>query len=238
MVEVAAQTALATADPAALCPLVGPARELVATTRSGSLADGMCAALEGEAARATALIDQARDRAGTGIDLLLAEKVVGAGAETRRAVDIQWEGVDEINPWRFGLASAVGVEIPARLMNRRRPADPAPGSPARRWCRSSSACGAASTAAALGVFSSHSLVEIYSLMLDRHRSGRSSRASVGARLRTAWVGRIVGEPDGGDARALARGRGADQRYARLDPHRRRGRADPALGRPYPATPTT
>ena len=58
------------------------------TTRSGSLADGMCAALEGEAARASALIDQARDQAGTGIDLLLAEKVVGAGAETRRAVDI------------------------------------------------------------------------------------------------------------------------------------------------------
>ena len=43
------------------------------------LADGMCAALEGEAARASALIDQARNRAGTGIDLLLAEKVVGAG---------------------------------------------------------------------------------------------------------------------------------------------------------------
>ena len=41
----------------------------------------MCAALEGEAARATALIDQARDQAGTSIDLLLAEKVIGAGAE-------------------------------------------------------------------------------------------------------------------------------------------------------------
>ncbi len=79
MVEVAAQTALATADPAALCPLVAPARSLVG--RSGlDLADGMCAALEGEAARASALIDQARNRAGTGIDLLLAEKVVGAGA--------------------------------------------------------------------------------------------------------------------------------------------------------------
>ena len=138
MVEVAAQTALATADPAALCPLVGPARGW-SHDPVWILADGMCAALEGEAARATALIDQARDQAGTSIDLLLAEKVVGAGAETRRAVDIQWDGVDEINPWRFGLASAVGLADP-RPADERAPARrSAPGSPARRWCRSSSA---------------------------------------------------------------------------------------------------
>ncbi|HEY5711382.1 MAG TPA: hypothetical protein VIT38_05755, partial [Allosphingosinicella sp.] len=105
MVEVAAQTALATADPAALCPLVGPARSW-SNDPVWKLADGMCAALEGEPARATALIDQARNQAGTGVDLLLAEKVVGAGAETRRAVNIDWQGVDEISPWRFGLASA------------------------------------------------------------------------------------------------------------------------------------
>ncbi len=97
MVEVAAQTALATADPAALCPLVGPARGW-SHDPVWMLADGMCAALEGEAARATALIDQARDQAGTSIDLLLAEKVVGAGAETRRAVDIQWDGVERDQP--------------------------------------------------------------------------------------------------------------------------------------------
>jgi len=106
MVEVAAQTALATADPSALCPLVAPARRW-SNDAVWILADGMCAALEGESARATALIDQARDQAGTSVDLQLAEKVVGAGAETLRAVDIHWEGVNEINPWRFGLASAV-----------------------------------------------------------------------------------------------------------------------------------
>ena len=44
-----------------------------------TLADAMCAALEGDAARASQLIEQARNRAGAGIDLLLAEKVVGAG---------------------------------------------------------------------------------------------------------------------------------------------------------------
>jgi len=212
MVEVAAQTALATADPAALCPLVGPARGW-SHDPVWILADGMCAALEGEAARATALIDQARGQAGTSIDLLLAEKVVGAGAETRRAVDIQWEGVNEIDPWRFGLASAVGLPIPDRLMSRARPE-------IRAWLARApmvpleQRLGAASTAAALGVFSSHSLVELYSLMLDETDPAEIS-GSAAARLRTAWVGRDAAARmgairelwrDGGDA--------PEQRYAR------------------------
>ncbi|HMG47311.1 MAG TPA: hypothetical protein VK614_07605 [Allosphingosinicella sp.] len=211
MVEVAAQTALATADPSALCPLVGPARSW-SHDPVWILADGMCAALEGEAARATALIDQARDQAGTSIDLLLAEKVIGAGAGSRRAVDIQWEGVDEVNPWRFALASAVGLQVPDRLMNAARPE-------IRAWLARApmvpldQRLDAASTAAALGVFSSHSLVELYSLMLDETDPAEVS-GSIGARLRTAWVGRDVAERMGA-IRELWRGAEApQQRYAR------------------------
>jgi hypothetical protein len=190
MVEVAAQTALATADPSALCPLVAPARGWSHDT-VWILADGMCAALEGEAARATALIDQARDQAGTSVDLLLAEKVVGAGAETRRAVDIQWDGVDEINPWRFGLASAVGLQIPDRLIGSAPPE-------MRAWLARAPMVPlehrleAASTAAALGVFSSHALVELYSLVLDETDPAEVS-GSVAERLRTAWVGRDLAD---------------------------------------------
>lgn len=184
MVEVAAQTALATADPAALCPLVGPARGWSNDT-VWTLADGMCAGLEGEAARASALIDQARDQAGTGIDLLLAEKVVGSGAETRRAVDIDWQGVTAINPWRFGLASAVGLQIPPPLMARAAPQlqawlARAPMVPLEQRLN------AASVAASLGVLSSHSLVEIYSLMLDETDPAEQA-GTVGARLRSAWI---------------------------------------------------
>jgi hypothetical protein len=186
MVEVAAQTALATADPSGLCPLIAPAR----TWSNDSvwiLADGMCAALEGEAARAGALIDQARGEGGAGIDLRLAEKVVGAGAETRRAVTIEWEEVDSVTPWRFGLASATGVAIPAPLMNRagpriqawmaRAPMVPLDQRLAAAW-----------VAARLGVFSSHSLVEIYSLILDQTDPAEAA-GTVGARLRSAWIER-------------------------------------------------
>lgn len=190
MVEVAAQVALATADPAALCPLVAPARSWTSDP-VWILADGMCAALEGEAARATALIDQARNEAGTNIDLLLAEKVVGSGAETRRAVSIDWQGVEEINPWRFGLASATGVAIPDRLLG--------PGGPRlQAWLARApmvpldQRLAAASVAASLGVFSSHSLVELHSLMLDQTDVAETA-GTVGARLRTAWVARAAGE---------------------------------------------
>jgi len=184
MIEVAAQTALATADPSGLCPLVGPARAR-STDPVWILADGMCAALEGEGARASALIDQARGQAGTSVDLQLAEKVVGAGAETQRAVDIHWEGVNEINPWRFGLASAVGLAIPDRLMNGASPQIQAylaraPMVPLAQRLQ------AASVAATLGVFSSHSLVELYSLALDE-ADPTEINGSIGARLRAAWV---------------------------------------------------
>ena len=78
----------------------------------------MCAALEGEfGAGLRADRPGARPEPGPAIDLQLAEKVVGAGADTRRAVDIHWDGVNAINTWRFGLASAVGLAIPDRLMN-------------------------------------------------------------------------------------------------------------------------
>ena len=212
MVEVAAQTALATADPSALCPLVGPARGW-SHDPVWILADGMCAALEGESARATALIDQARDQAGTGVDLQLAEKVVGSGAETQRAVDIHWEGVNEINPWRFGLASAVGLAIPDRLMNGASPQIQAylaraPMVPLEQRLQ------AASAAATLGVFSSHSLVELYSLMLDETDPAEVN-GTIGIRLRAAWIA-----PDMAERMNAIRGLWTEnvppeQRYARL-----------------------
>ena len=212
MVEVAAQTALATADPAALCPLVAPARGW-SSDPVWILADAMCAALEGEGARASALIDQARGQAGTSVDLQLAEKVVGAGAETQRAVDIHWEGVDQINPWRFGLASAVGLAIPDRLMNSANPAIQAylaraPMVPLDQRLQ------AASVAATLGVFSSHSLVELYSLVLDQ-TDPAEVQGTVGARLREAWIAADPGERMSALRNLWTDNVPAQDRYARL-----------------------
>ena len=189
LVEVAARTALATGDPAGLCPLVGPANS---NDTVWKLAEAMCAALEGEAARASALADEARRRGDIGgIDYMLVEKVIGAGAEARRGASLQWDNVDALNPWRAGLAAATGAEIPPQLMNS------AP-LPIQAWLARApmipleQRLRAASAAAALGVFSSHALVDIYSLMLDQTDIAETE-GTVGARLRIAWIHRDPGE---------------------------------------------
>lgn len=185
MFTVAVQTALATADPAALCPLIGPGRD-VTEERFWPLADAMCAALGGEASRASQLIDQQRRRlGGNNIDLLLAEKVVGAGTNTRRAVTIQWEGIDSLSSWRFGLASATGLKVPDALMQRAGPhvsawEARAPMIPLENRLR------AAQVAASLGVFSNAALVDIYSLLGDA-TDPSEIEASVAGRLRHAYT---------------------------------------------------
>ncbi|RHW16989.1 hypothetical protein D1610_12705 [Sphingomonas gilva] len=113
--QVAMQAALAKGDPAALCPLADPASE-VSEEPSWLLAKAMCAGLTSDPGTAGQFIDQARrQRLATGIDLLLAEKVTGAGANGRRAVTIEWDDVDQLTAWRYGLATATNVAIPAAL---------------------------------------------------------------------------------------------------------------------------
>jgi hypothetical protein len=209
MFSVAVQTALATADPAALCPLVGPGRK-ASDQPVWPLADAMCASLEGDAARASQLIEQARRRSGGGIDTLLAEKVIGAGTNTRRAVTIEWQGVDELSSWRFGLASATGLEIPGELLNRAGPAvwawqARAPMIPLEQRVD------AAQRAATLGVFSNAALVEMHSLLADR-TDPSEIEASIGGRLRKAYAAGSVG--DRLDAMRELWGEG-DDRYGRF-----------------------
>lgn len=189
MFTVAVQTALATADPAALCPLVPQGRE-VSEERVWPLAAAMCASLEGEAARASQLIDRARNRGGgSPIDVLLAEKVIGAGTDTRRAVSIQWDEVDQLSSWRFGLASATGLQIPDRLMQRA-------GSQVHAWQARApmvpieQRVPAAFRAAALGVFSNSALVDMFSLIGD-NTDPSEIEGSIADRLRRAYAGRTV-----------------------------------------------
>jgi len=211
MIGAAARTALATADPAGLCPLVGPAGSDRAVW---ALAEAMCAALEGEPARASSLVDEARRRGGVGgVDFLLAEKIVGAGASARRAANIEWQSVDRLSAWRFGLAGAAGAEIPDRLVASAPLAirawfARAPMIPLERRL------GAASVAASLGVFSSASLVELHSLMLDRTDPGEAG-GTVAARLRAAWA-----DPDPAERLEAMRGlwrepEAPHERHARL-----------------------
>ncbi|WP_037500463.1 hypothetical protein [Sphingomonas jaspsi] len=162
--QMAIQTALATGDPSAMCPYRDGVEKVEPNV--ASLIQAMCASLYGEPERAAADIQNARRRGKlSGIDIALADKVVGAGAETARAVTIEWEPVQQLNSWRFGLATATGLLPPERLINDASPT-------MRSWLARSPIFSAeqriasARIAAALGVFSSEALVDLYSAAYD------------------------------------------------------------------------
>jgi hypothetical protein len=164
MFQVGVQSALANADPAALCPLQQGIQKVEANIVQ--LVDAMCAAMAGEPETAAAQVDSARRRGRmSGIDLELAQKVVGAGGNTRRAVVINWDAVDRLDTWRFGLATATGLTFPDRLI------DAAPPQ-LRAWQAASPIIApadrleSAQIAAGLGVFSSQSLIDLHSTIYD------------------------------------------------------------------------
>jgi hypothetical protein len=185
MVQVAVQSALASADVAALCPLQDGIRQYEPKIRQLVLA--MCSSLAGDSDSASAQIDSAR-RGGRigGIDLALAEKVVGAAGSGRSAT-LEWNPVNSLTAWRFGLAVATGVVPPDRLVNQ-----------ASSQLRAFEARAPLLTpeqrippalvAAGLGVFSSQSLVDLYSQAYDG--SDPNDLASTDAwQLRLAYVGK-------------------------------------------------
>jgi hypothetical protein len=186
MTQVAVQSALANADPPALCPIEDGIRKYEPSIRA--LVQAMCSSLAGEPETASAQIDDARrhGRIG-GIDLTLAEKVVGAGANTGRAVTIEWEPVDRLTAWRFGLATATGMAVPDRLLK-------ASSAQLRAFQARSplltpqQRLDSAYVAAGLGVFSSQSMVDLYSSIYDS-TDPDDLPSSDAWQLRQAFVGK-------------------------------------------------
>jgi hypothetical protein len=185
MVQVGVQSALANSDPAALCPLEGGIQKYDPGIRA--LVQAMCASLAGQPEQASAMIDQARrfGRIG-GADLALAEKVVGAGANGR-ASTIEWDPVDSLTAWRFGLSTGTGMVPPDRLVN---------GSPTQLRAFLARAplltaqqrLPSAMVAAGLGVFSSQAMVDLYSQIYDT-TDPTDLGESDAWQLRQAYVGK-------------------------------------------------
>jgi hypothetical protein len=185
--QVAMNTALATGDPAGLCPLVTGAMRF-APARGWTMAQAMCAGLSGNPAQASPLIATAKRRnVASGVDLLLAQKVVGAGAQGRQAVTIEWDGVDRLTAWRFGLAMATGVTVPDELYG-------TAGPQVKYWQALSPSVALgdrlapAEAAAGQGVLSSAALVDLYAAAAtdDDTQSGATATAND---LQTAYADR-------------------------------------------------
>lgn len=165
LAQVILQTALAASDPAAMCPV--PTRLDDAEPDAEPLVRAVCAALSAQPEIASDIIARAR-RGGTldAIDLALVDKLIGAGSGTGRATTLEWEPVDRLNSWRYGLATGTGVLPPETLMDNVAPR-------VRAWAARAPLLSAdarlpfARTAAGMGVFSGQALVDLYSLEYDR-----------------------------------------------------------------------
>ncbi len=210
MFQVAVQSALANADPSALCPL----QDGIEEHERGifALVDAMCASLSGEPESAAAQIDSARRRGRVGgIDLVLAQKVVGAGADTGRAVTVEWEPVDRLTSWRFGLATATGMTPPDRLFR-------SGSSQIRAWQARAPLLSpeqrleSARIATGLGVLSSQSLIDLYSLIYEATDPDQLSQTDAW-QVRLAFVGRDRGARMAALRRLWAIGKGPLQSEA-------------------------
>ena len=184
--QVAMNAMLAAGDPAGLCPLAD-AGSRATGERGWIMAQAMCAGLGGDPAAATSLMTAARrHRVASGIDLTLAQKVMGAGPGGRQAVTVEWDGVDRLTSWRFGLALATGVTIPDPLLAAATPQvagwrATAPGVPL------ADRVAPAEAAAGLGVLSSAALVDLYAAVAALDEPPAPLNA-VAEDLRAAYVG--------------------------------------------------
>ncbi|WP_176597686.1 MULTISPECIES: hypothetical protein [Sphingobium] len=183
---IAMQTYLATADPAGLCPLSAGALRF-SKEPGWDMTRAICPALSGDQGSASGALNQAQRRGVVrGIDYRLAEKVVGTGFNARRSVKIEWDAVDRLTAWRFGLATALNVEIPDDLYG-------TVGSHVRAWEARAPALSAvrrlpgAEVAARLGVFSNKALVGFYS-QLQADGDVPANAADRMDALRTAYSG--------------------------------------------------
>ncbi|MDT7535038.1 hypothetical protein OVY48_16620 [Sphingobium sp. SA2] len=187
---VAMQAYLGSADPAGLCPLSEGALR-VSKEPGWDMTRAICAALSGDQGTASGALNQAQRRGVVrGIDYRLAEKVVGTGFNARRSVKIEWDTVSQLTAWRFGLATALNVEIPDTLFG-------TVGPHVRAWEARVPALSAVrrrpgvEVAARLGVFSSAALVGFYGQMSTEGDTPADMADRIDA-LRTAHAGATVG----------------------------------------------
>ena len=186
MIGAGLEAYLATTDIVGACPVVrlkGIARE----DPQWAMLRAICNSYAGEGVLAGSQLDRAlRTELAPRIDVLLAQRVAGAAGRGRRAVDVEWDDVDELNPWRFALANAVGEEIPENLRANAGPYYE------RAWAITPMApltqrAAVADRAAREGIFSSRAMIDLYSqIYADETITGEA--ADIATQLREAYVG--------------------------------------------------
>jgi len=116
LVDAALDTYVATADFTGMCPVQA---QWPALRKDGEwqVLKAVCATFSGNGAAGFAQLDHLTYRgAMPRIDMLLAQKYAGAAGKARRAVTIEWKGVDDLTPWRYALTIGTGLTPPGDLL--------------------------------------------------------------------------------------------------------------------------
>ncbi|XUU59740.1 hypothetical protein ACRAQ6_09165 [Erythrobacter sp. HA6-11] len=191
LTDAALEAYVATSDIVGACPAVR-----LQGSREGdarwSMLQAICNAYAGEGTRASSQLDRAlRSEENERIDVLLAQRYAGAAGNGRRAVDIEWEEVSQLNPWRFALANAVGEPLPDALREGAGPYYQ------RLWATGPMLpldlrAEGANRAARDGILSSTAMVDLYSqIYADDRIEGETAERAV--TLRNAYVAASAAE---------------------------------------------
>jgi hypothetical protein len=146
----------------------------------------ICEAYAGEPTRAAADLDRALNRGiAPRIDVLLARRYAGAAGRGQRAVAIEWDDVEELNPWRFGLAAAVGEPVPEDLLGDA-PSYYALAAASAPQFAPAERLAFARRAAAAGVFSADAMVNLFAQVYADSGAEGEPAAEAGS-LREAYI---------------------------------------------------
>ncbi len=177
---------IGTGDVVGACPAVklqGGARD----DPQWQMLQSICDAYSGQDVRANSQLNRALSRQiAPAIDVLLAQRYAGAAGRGRRAITLEWEGVNELTPWRFALATAVGAEMPASLLDNAGAYYERVSAVAPMLALPQRASGAG-RAASEGILSSAAMVDLYSQIYAVEEI-EGSPAQIAALLQTAYVG--------------------------------------------------
>lgn len=184
LVAAAQQTYLANADPAGMCPYV-PAGLAHGDEQAWRLSAAICSGLAGEAGPAGWAIGRVRSSGRiSNFDILLAERVLGATGSGRRSTTIEWDNIDRLTSWRFGMATATAVPVPEALRTAA-PANMKGWTVLAPMTDMASRVAAAPEAAARGVLSSEAYVSLLSAAASEEEPAEALAAQTD-RLRAAF----------------------------------------------------
>lgn len=180
-----------TADITGICPVTA----VIGSNRKDAdwrVLRAICASFQGDGAAGLSQLDQlVGDGGWPQIDILLAQRYAGAAGKARRTVKIEWEEASGMNPWRYALALAVGLEPPEALTKDlpvRYDFVAATAPMAKLELRAKGA----DRAAGAGILSSAAMVDLYS-QIYAQEDINGTWADAADTLRKAYVAESAGE---------------------------------------------